>query len=57
MLVAAESPYDLPVLPKAPVRLALYGETPVGLDALHKALFTPFRFTGRCPARLETVAP
>ncbi len=57
VLVAAESPYDLPVLPKAPVRLALYGETPVGLDALHKALFTPFHFTGRCPARLETVAP
>lgn len=53
VLVAAESPYDLPVLPEAPVRLAVYGETPVGLAALHNGLFGAFRFTGRCPARLE----
>lgn len=57
VVVAAESPYDLPALPKTPVRLAMYGETPVGLDALRQGLFTPFRFTGRCPARLEPAQP
>jgi beta-N-acetylhexosaminidase len=55
VLVAAESPYDLPVLPETPVRLAMYGETPVGLQALREGLFTRFRFTGRCPASLNTV--
>jgi beta-N-acetylhexosaminidase len=56
VLVAAQSPYDLPALPRAPVRLAMYGETPVGLEALRQGLFTPFHFTGRCPARLEPTA-
>ena len=57
VLVAAESPYDLPLLPASPVRLALYGETPAGLDALRQGLFTPFRFTGHCPARLDAAMP
>jgi len=57
VLVAAESPYDLTLLPDAPVRLALYGETPVGLEALRQGLFTPFHFTGRCPAKLDAVKP
>lgn len=57
LLVAAESPYDLTLLPDAPVRLALYGETPLGLAALRRSLFGPFRFTGRCPARLDADKP
>ena len=52
VLVAAQSPYDLPVLPPAAVRLATYGEAPASLEALEKGLFTPFRFAGRCPADL-----
>uniref|UniRef100_I2Q275 Beta-glucosidase-like glycosyl hydrolase n=1 Tax=Desulfovibrio sp. U5L TaxID=596152 RepID=I2Q275_9BACT len=50
VLVAAESPYDLPLLPPAGARLATYGETPAGLDALWKALVAPYRFSGRSPA-------
>ncbi|MFP5257699.1 MAG: beta-N-acetylhexosaminidase, partial [Acidobacteriota bacterium] len=50
VLVAAQSPYDLPLLPQAAVRLASYGEAPASLQALGKSLFTPFRFTGRAPA-------
>lgn len=53
IVVAAESPYDDRVLPDAPVRLAMYGETPVGLAVLQEGLFTRFRFTGRCPAQLD----
>jgi beta-N-acetylhexosaminidase len=50
VLVAAESPYDLPLLPPAGARFATYGETPAGLDALWKALLDPYRFSGRSPA-------
>jgi len=57
LVVAAESPYDLALLPEAPARLALYGETPVGLAALERSLFGPFRFTGRCPAELDATKP
>lgn len=53
VLVAAQSPYDLPLLPKAPARLATYGETPAGLAALGRALFTTFTPTGRCPVTLR----
>ena len=49
VLVAAESPYDLSVLPPAAARIATYGETPASLEALGQGLFTPFRFTGRSP--------
>ncbi len=57
VLVAAESPYDLSVLPGAAVRLATYGEVPVSLEALGRGLFAPFRFTGRCPAKLDSKSP
>lgn len=49
VLVAAGSPYDLPLLPPAGARIAIYGETPAGLDALFQALTTPYRFSGRSP--------
>ena len=52
VLVAAQSPYDLPLLPQAAVRLATYGEAPASLEALGLSLLTPFRFTGRVPAVL-----
>jgi beta-N-acetylhexosaminidase len=55
-LVAAESPYDLPLLPQAGARLAIYGETPAGMEALGRALFTPFRPGGRCPVALPQAA-
>ncbi|WP_300154473.1 glycoside hydrolase family 3 protein [Solidesulfovibrio sp.] len=51
-LVAAQSPYDLPLLPRAGARLATYGETEAGMAALGRALFTNFRPTGRCPVEL-----
>lgn len=53
VLVAAQSPYDLPLLPQTAVRLATYGEAPASLEALGQSLFTPFRFTGRAPAALS----
>ena len=53
VLVAAQSPYDLPLLPQAAVRLATYGEAPASLQALGLSLFSPFRFTGRLPAVLS----
>lgn len=52
ILVAAESPYDLPLLPNAAARLAIYGETPAGMAALEDALFTTQLFGGRCPATI-----
>ena len=55
-LVAAESPYDLPLLPQAGARLAIYGETPAGMEALGRALFTPFHPGGRCPVALPQAA-
>lgn len=55
-LVAAESPYDLPLLPRAGARLAIYGETPAGMEALGRALFTPFRPGGRCPVAMPQAA-
>ena len=55
-LVAAESPYDLPLLPQSGARLAIYGETPAGMEALGRALFTPFRPGGRCPVALPQAA-
>jgi beta-N-acetylhexosaminidase len=55
-LVAAESPYDLPLLPQSGARLAIYGETPAGMEALGRALFTPFRPGGRCPVALPRAA-
>lgn len=54
ILVAAESPYDLPLLPQAGASLATYGETPAGLEALGKALFAPYRFSGRSPSGQTT---
>jgi beta-N-acetylhexosaminidase len=51
--VASQSPYDLALLPQAAAHIATYGETPAGIKALGQALFTPFRFSGRCPARLD----
>ncbi|MHC1788926.1 glycoside hydrolase family 3 protein [Solidesulfovibrio sp.] len=53
VLVAAQSPYDLPLLPRAAVRIATYGEAPASLEALGHSLFTRFRFTGRSPAGLQ----
>ncbi len=57
VLVAAQSPYDLPLAPPARVRLASYGETPAGMTALERALFTNFRPTGRCPVVLPAAVP
>ncbi|EFL50437.1 glycoside hydrolase family 3 domain protein [Solidesulfovibrio fructosivorans JJ]] len=57
VLVAAESPYDLPLLPKAAARLAIYGETPAGMAALGDALFTTQLFGGRCPACIAPAGP
>lgn len=53
ILVAAQSPYDLPLLPQTVARLALYGETPAGMAALDEALFTRMHFGGQCPAVLD----
>jgi len=52
ILVAAQSPYDISILPPAAVRIATYGEAPASLEALGRGLFTPFQFAGRCPADL-----
>lgn len=52
VIVAAESPYDLAVLPTVATRLAIYGEARVSLEALRQALFTRFHFTGRCPVTI-----
>ncbi len=56
VLVAAQSPYDLALLPASGVRLATYGETPAGLEALGRALFTAFRPSGRCPVTVNAPA-
>jgi beta-N-acetylhexosaminidase len=53
VLVAAQSPYDLPLLPEAAARLATYGETPAGVAVLGDALFDARHFGGRCPAILQ----
>jgi len=52
VLVAAQSPYDVSILPPSTTKIAIYGETPATFDALRQGLFMPFRFTGRCPAAL-----
>jgi beta-N-acetylhexosaminidase len=52
VLVAAQSPYDLGLLPQAELQIATYGEAPASLEALSQGLFQRFRFTGRCPASL-----
>ncbi|WP_428568892.1 MAG: glycoside hydrolase family 3 protein [Solidesulfovibrio sp. DCME] len=56
VLVAAQSPYDLALLPRAQVRLATYGETPAGMEALGRALFTAFRPSGHCPVTVGAPA-
>jgi beta-N-acetylhexosaminidase len=57
VLVAAQSPYDLALAPQSRVRLASYGEAPASLEALGQGLFGPFRFSGRLPAVVTTMAP
>jgi beta-N-acetylhexosaminidase len=52
VLAAAQSPYDLALVPHTAVRLATYGEAPASLEALGRSLFAPFRFTGRVPTVL-----
>ena len=54
VLVAAQSPYDLALVPQTTLCLATYGEAPASLEALGESLFTPFRFTGRMPAILAS---
>ena len=52
VLIAAQSPYDLALVPQTALSIATYGEAPASLEALGSSLFTPFRFTGRVPAVL-----
>ncbi|KHK04482.1 glycoside hydrolase family 3 protein [Desulfovibrio sp. TomC] len=54
VLVAAQSPYDLALVPQTTVCIATYGEAPASLEALGQSLFAPFRFTGRAPAVLPS---
>lgn len=53
VVVAARDPYDLSLAPGAPVRLAIYGDPPVSVRALVKALFGEIAITGQLPVKVE----
>ena len=53
VVVAARDPYDLSLAPAAPVRLAIYGDPPVSVRALVKALFGEIAITGQMPVNIE----
>jgi beta-N-acetylhexosaminidase len=53
VVVAARDPYDLSLTPAAPARLALYGDPPVSVRALVKALFGEIAITGRLPVKVS----
>ncbi|WP_173084740.1 glycoside hydrolase family 3 protein [Fundidesulfovibrio magnetotacticus] len=50
--VALGGPYDLALFPQAPAGVATYGDVPVSLEALSKALAGSIPLTGRLPVRL-----
>jgi len=51
--VALGAPYDLSLVADAPTSVATYGDVPVSIEALAKALTGRAPFTGRLPVRLQ----
>ncbi len=49
VLVASGAPYDAALFPQAPCLAATYGDVPVSLAALGRAVFGDIPFAGRCP--------
>ena len=50
--VALGAPYDLSLFPEVPAQVATYGDVPVSVKALSRALTGKAPFTGRLPVRL-----
>lgn len=53
VVVAARDPYDLSLAAAAPARLAIYGDPPVSVRALVKALFGEVAITGSLPVKVD----
>lgn len=52
VLVASGAPYDAALFPDAPCVAATYGDVPVSLAALGRALRGEIPFAGKCPVQL-----